>query len=1096
MDFRVLGPLEVAIEGSHVAVGQPRVEKVLATLLLEPNRVVTLSSLAAALWDGKVPSSAEQQVRNSAATLRRALVAAGAPAEVVVAGRGGYRLAIEPGCVDARRFTENIDRATLLARQGRLEEAADGARAALEIWRGDPFTGMDGRVIRAVATRLVEQRLAALEEYVEWELALGRVARVCGELRRLVDEYPLRESFVGQWMRVLYRAGRHVEALAAYRQLRRRLIDEIGVEPGPDLQRLHTAILTDDPELMLPAPGPVTLTRQVSQPVPAPSPTVGTVRPAQLPPKPTGFVGRTEHLAELDDLLPDEGHPDAHSVVISAIAGTAGVGKTALAVHWANRVRHRFPDGQLYVNLRGYDPRPPVPAAQALAHLLCGLGVAPERIPPGLEDATGMYRSMLADRRVLVLLDNAIDAEQVRPLLPGGSSSFVVVTSRQRLGGLVALDGARELLVDVLSPDEARTLLVGMLGADRVTAEPTAAAELAHLCGYLPLALRIAAANLARPRRRLAAYTAALRDGNRLAALTVTGDERATVRATFDLSYAALPAAARRLFRLVGLVPGPDITVAAAAALLGTTSQEAADAVAHLTAACLLEEHLPGRHACHDLLRAYASARAHDDCDQAERQAALARLFDYYLHTTDAAARVVYPHLVRLPVTTGSATTVFDERTPATAWLDAERANLVAAITHAAEHGPWPVAWRLADAARGSFALGMHVPDALAAATAALRAARSAGDLAGEAAARIGLATPQWLQGRAAEARDQYLRACELARRAGWEEAVAAALGNLAAIDIELGHRQRAARQLADVLEINRRLGRLAGQASNLNNLAYLHADLGNLEQAADYARQAIPLYQKTGSRSGEAFALTNLGHIAQRMGYLDQAVSHLDAAVALHRELGNRGSQADALSGVAAAHRDAGRHAEALKRATAALALADDTGYRKFRADALNVLGTVYRDLGRYERSRNHHEQALELARAIRNPYAEASALIGLAGVSTGLSRYDEAADLARQAMRISTEMAFATLRAQALTCLARVHLAAGRLAEARRDAERAVTALRNAGAHLELARTHALLAEVRERAGQPDRAREHRCRAAQLHAAATRNRPALSAQ
>ncbi|NJC82914.1 AfsR/SARP family transcriptional regulator [Planosporangium mesophilum] len=1077
MDFRVLGPLEAAVGGRVVAVGPPRVERILATLLLEPNRSVTLSNLTAALWDGNAPSSADQQVRNGAAALRRALVAAGAPVDIVVAGHGGYRLAIEPGCVDARRFTENLDRARLLARQGRLEQATDGARAALGLWRGDPFTGMDGRFIRSAATRLVEQRITALEEYVEWELALGRDERVSGELGRLVDEYPHREVFVGQWMRLLYRAGRHVEALAAYRQLRRRLVDEFGVEPGPDLQRLHTAILTGDPGLRTPAPGPVTLAR----PVPPPSPDGGTVRPAQLPPKPTGFVGRAAHLAELDGLLPDEGQPDAHAVVV-AITGSAGVGKTALAVHWASRARRRFPDGQLYVNLRGYDPRPPVPPVQALGHLLCGLGVAPERIPPGLEDAAAMYRSVLADRRVLVLLDNAADAEQVRPLLPGGSSSFVVVTSRRRLGGLVALDGARELFLEVLSPDEARTLLAGILGAERVDGEPTAAADLARLCGYLPLAVRVAAANLARPGRSLAAYTADLRDGNRLAALTVTGDERATVRATFDLSYAALPAAASRLFRLVGLVPGPDLTVAAAAALLDATTGEAAQAVAHLTAACLLEEHVPDRYTCHDLLRAYAAGRVYDDCDEAARRAALGRLFDYYLHTADAAARVVYPHLVRLPVPAGSGSAVFDERTTAVAWLDSERANLVAAISHAADHGPLPVAWLLADAARGVLALGMHVPDALAAATAALRAARAAGHLAGEAAARIGLATPQWLRGRAAEARDQYLRACELAGLAGWEEGVAAAMGNVAAIDIELGHRQQAARRLADVLEINRRLGRLAGQASNLNNLAYLHADLGDLEQAADHARQAIVLYQKTGSRSGEAFALTNLGQAEQRMGYLDEAVSHLDAAVALHRELGNRGSQADALNGLAAAHRDAGRHAEALELAGAALELADGTGYQKFRADAFNVLGTVYRELGCCQRSRDHHERALESARTIGNPYAEATALIGLAAVLTRQDRYDQAADLAREALRVSTDMGFATLRAQALTCLARVQLAVGSLAEACRDGECAVTALRGTGARLELTRTHALLAEVHERAGRPDHAAEHRRRAADL--------------
>jgi DNA-binding XRE family transcriptional regulator len=363
--------------------------------------------------------------------------------------------------------------------------------------------------------------------------------------------------------------------------------------------------------------------------------------PRQLPADVAGFTGRSPHLAELDGLLAGDGEPPV--VLISAIAGAAGVGKTALAVHWAHQVSDRFPDGQLHVNLQGYAAGPPVEPVRALAQLLQSFGLEAEKVPVEEEAAAGLYRSLLSGRRVLVVLDNARDATQVRPLLPGSPGCVVVVTSRDRLTGLVASHGAHRLLLDVLAPDEAVGLLARILGQERVDGDPAGTVELAEACGRLPLALRIAAANLAgEPERSIGSYAGALR-GDRLGGLAVEDDPEVGVRAAFDHSYAVLHPDAQRLFRLLGLVPGPEATPNAAAALAGTAPDAAARLLGRLAAAHLLEVHAPDRYSLHDLLRLYASQRAEREDSGAERQAAVRRLFDWYLHTADSAARLLYP---------------------------------------------------------------------------------------------------------------------------------------------------------------------------------------------------------------------------------------------------------------------------------------------------------------------------------------------------------------------------------------------------------------------------------------------------------------------
>ena len=589
--LRVLGPVEIESDDGQVHTLARRQERcLLAMLALNAGRTVTVDRLCDLLWDDNPPPRARRGVHAHVARIRATLARAGADAAgaELVTSRDGYLLRVDPDAVDAHRFRSLVERAggTADARQrDRL------LRDALALWRGPALhqAATSERIRQQLCADLEERRLQALEASLATGMELGRHRELVPELARLTAEHPNRERLVELHMLALYRSGRTVDALDVYTRTRTRLAEELGLDPGPALRDLQQAILRGTPALAA-----------------TPAPAAGAaVRPGQLPPDQAGFTGRSEYLDRLDELL-----ANGTAVVISAIAGTAGVGKTALAVHWAHRVRDRFPDGQLYVNLRGYAPGPAMRPIDALAGFLAALDVPPERVPADVDQATALYRTLLADRRMLVLLDNAAGADQVRPLLPGARGCLVLVTSLDRLGGLVAREGAHASTLDVLTSGEARTLLAGVIGADRVAAEPDAAAELARLCAHLPLALRIAAANLGEyPDRRIADHVDALRADDRLSALAVAGDDDTAVRAAFDLSYAALPARARLLFGRLGLVPGTDVTPAAAAALTGGTVDDVVSTVDTLVAAHLLTEAAPGRYTNHDLLRRYALLR-------------------------------------------------------------------------------------------------------------------------------------------------------------------------------------------------------------------------------------------------------------------------------------------------------------------------------------------------------------------------------------------------------------------------------------------------------------------------------------------------------
>ena len=940
-------------------------------------------------------------------------------------------------------------------------------RSALDLWRGAPLADAADDTDRArLCPDLEELRLAAHEEWLETALELGEHRALVGPLVQLVAEYPLRERPVALLMLALYRSGRKSDALAAYADLTQRLREELGLDPDAAVQQLHMAILRDD----LAPPAPFGPAGDENEPA----------RPAQLPVRAGHFVGREEHLRELDALLDPAADPTVAppAVVISAISGTAGVGKTALAVQWCHRVRDRFPDGQLFLNLRGYSTSPPLRPIEALAQFLRALGVPGPEVPADVDEAAAMFRTRLADRRVLVVLDNAHRAEQVRPLLPGSPRSLVVVTSRDGLAGLVAKEGARRLSLDVLPPDEAVALLASVIGADRISAEPAAAAGLARACAHLPLALRIAAARLLdEPGRSLESYLDLLTKG-RLSELEVVGDDQAAVRAAFTLSYTKLDLDCQRMFRLFGLVPGPDITVDAAVALFGPApAVEAAEEVTghldRLVTAHLLTEVRPGRYSCHDLLRRYADeeGEAHGDRRHAQR-----RLFDWYLHRGDAAAQILYPQMARLPVPerpAGLPEVGFADGTEAMEWLESERANLLAAVEHCAMHGPHRYGWGIADTLRGYFWMRRYAAEWHLLAENALAAARADASPGGEAAAELSLANLDWGAGRLREAVEHYQRALPLTRQAGWRLGEAAALNNIGSIYIDLGPMSEALTWLNAAVELDRELGWTEGLAVHLSNIGIVHAQLGQLEQALERFDEGNAIYHASGNRDGIAQNLNHLGLVHRDRGDLQLALDELLESVTIYREVGNRHGEVFGLSGVIDIYCLMGRAAEALAVAHEMHALVQEIGDRRGMAAALNCLGAAEFCAESYAASVRCHAESLAAAAEVGDLQGELDSAYGLTRSHARLGETPAALGYALPALDRAREAGFRINEGQLLNALAELHLAAGDAGTAAVRAEEAVAVHRDTGARFLLVAALLLLGRAATALGDHPRAR-----------------------
>jgi DNA-binding SARP family transcriptional activator/tetratricopeptide (TPR) repeat protein len=876
VEFGLLGDVEVRVDGRLVEVGHARQRCVLVVLLVEANHVVSVDALVERVWGDGAPQRARETLYSYLSRLRRAL---GLITEVdLVRQRGGYVLTVDPLVVDVHRFHH-------LVAQARAADEEDRAlvlfEQALGLWRGEPFAGLDTAWVSALRGPLERDRFAVELDCTDLRLRRGQHGWLLSELFTRAAVHPVDERVAGQLMLALYQCGRQTEALEHFQQLRVRLAEELGIDPGPGLQRRYEQILTIDPTLTAPPAAP-----PASVSVSAPRP-----MPRQLPACTPHFVGRAEELRQLTTLL-DAPTAGGGTVVITAIEGTAGIGKTALALHWAHQTGERFADGQLYVNLRGFDPtNTPVHPTEALRGFLDAFGIAPERIPTSVDARAGLYRSLLIDLRVLVVLDNARDEEQVRPLLPASPSCLVVITSRNQLEGLIAQQGARPVTLDLLAPQEARALLVHQLGPDRVSAEPHAITNLIGHCAGLPLALAIVAARAAiHPGFALRVLAKELTEEHtRLDALD-TGEATTSVRTVFSWSYQHLSPPAARIFRLLGLHPGPDIALPAVTHLTDISPHQAREALGELTRAHLLTQHTPGRYTFHDLLRAYAThlTTTHDSPEN--HHAALTRLFDHYLHTAAATMNTLHPadqhHRPPLPASAMPALPVADPTT-AQHWLNTEQANLAAIIAYTAAHGWHTHTTQLANTVLLRYLeTGVHYPHALALYTHVQHAAHHTNDHATEARALTMLGLVHWLQGRYPQATDHHQQALTISRDTGDRAGEAIALTYLGLVHGQQGRYPQATGHYQQALTICRDIGDRVVEAQILNGLGEAHHASGQLDQAYTQHTAALTLATEIGDRYERAHAHHGLAHTHHTTGNLDQARHHWQQALTLYTDL------------------------------------------------------------------------------------------------------------------------------------------------------------------------------------------------------------------
>jgi DNA-binding SARP family transcriptional activator/Tfp pilus assembly protein PilF len=963
-DIRLLGAIAVTGPAGPAGLVGGRQRSLVGMLALRAGSVLATARLVDALWPDDPPRTAVRTLHSHAARVRRALTDSGLT-DALVTREPGYLLAVPRAAVDALRFEDAVRAARHDLTTGALERAAGRLAAALALWRGDALAdGQAGGWVATEVARLDGLRLAAAEELWELRLRAGRHAEAVAELDRLLVSHPNRERLVGLLMLALYRSGSPADALDRYERLRARLADELGADPGTALQRLHTAILRGEPTLDWPAADPAAAPDRPPAPAatgpgapapnrgPAPAssphnpPAVNPPVPAQLPPPVGHFAGRAEEMRELDEWLAGPGSGPR----IAVIRGPAGIGKTAFAVQWARSVRSRFPDGQLHLDLRGHAADSGLAGSDALAQALRALGVPADRIPAELPDQVGSYRSLVNDKRILLLLDDAATADQVLPLVPTGEASLLVVTSRHDLAALPIYHAVRPVDLGVLSEPDATTLLDRVVGAGRVRSEAVAVAALVELCGRLPLALRLAAAKLAaRPRRRIGDLVDELTGQDRLDALSVEGDSRG-LRAVFATAYGALSEPAARLFRLLGLQPGTSFTVPLAAAAAGVPAELARPATGELAAAHLIEDAGAGRYRFHDLIRLYAADRARAQEPNGCRAAAVARMLDWYLAVADAVNRTLDPSRDRIvPASRFEPGTEPFQPTPAAAlsFLDGEHANLLSTVEFAAAEGHEPAAWQLCYLLAGYFESRGHWGDRVAMYRFGLAAARRLADPAVEGLMLSGLGV-----------------ACIAARR-----------------------HAEALEHLRPALALMRASGDRRGEGHAYNNIAVALGELRRFDEAIVACERALAVHTGNGHRLGMRLALNNLGCAHTRVGEIDRGVAYLERGLQLARDDRDPRLEAALRHSLGEAHRRRGDHQAALDCFARSLALRRGLGERRYEAEALTEIGLTRLDAGDPAAARDIAWQAHQLSREVGDQHLEAvaAAQLGRAYLAAG---------------------------------------------------------------------------------------------------------------
>jgi DNA-binding SARP family transcriptional activator/tetratricopeptide (TPR) repeat protein/DNA-binding XRE family transcriptional regulator len=963
----VLGPLAVHLAGEAVELGADKQRRLLALLAIQPNRPVRREEIVDVLWGADPPPSCLGLLHTYVARLRKALEPARVrqePARVITTVDGGYQLSVDEEQLDLLRFEAAERRASSAGEPGAAEQHWLDALGA---WRGPVLAGLDGFDHHPVCQALTARRSAAVLAYAELAGARGHHDDAIPHLRALVAAEPLHEIAHARLMLALAGTGRQAAALELFDDIRRRLADELGIDPGTDLRQAHEHVLRPD------------------------APDVRH-RPAQLPADVSGFTGRAPELASLEHLLPDDGT----DVRIAVVTGTAGVGKTAVAVHWAHRWRDRFPDGQLYLDLRGYGPERPVQPGDALSGFLRALGVAGAEVPAEEDQRAARFRTELDDRRLLLVLDNAGSVEQVRPLLPGSAGCSVLVTSRETLPALIARHGAHRVPLDLLTPEDAMDLLHTLLG-ERVVAERVAAEALVEYCVRLPLALRLAAElALARPAVSLAELATELADERgRLDLLDGGGDPHTEVRAVFSWSYRHLPADAARMFRLWGLHPGRTLTVDAAAALAAVELPEARRLIDLLVRAHVAEELRPGRYQLHDLLRVYAAELAGED------RAAVTRLFDHYVAAAALAMDLHVPQEKHLrPEPPPSRLPGWRPVNPQE-WLEAERHNLLAVAAHATRNG-WPEHVRLLSGILWKYLdLGGYHEDALMLHTHA-SAFADPGDKTNP-LTLIGLG--YWRVGRNREALRYLEEALDGARESGNRNTESYVLNALGLVCRALGRFTDALRYLERALELARESGDRNSEGLVLVVLGTACKGMGRYADAVRYLELALATARETGDRTSEGYVRVNLGDVLSAQGMHEAAVSSVEEGLVLFAETGTRTSEGYALGILGGALRCLGRYGEAVARLDQALAVSRETGGRINEGVALKHLGDVHRELGRYDEAARHLAEALAIARECADRGVESRVLSSLGSLACARGERAEAAGCFRDALEIATE-------------------------------------------------------------------------------------------
>ncbi|MFS8202779.1 AfsR/SARP family transcriptional regulator [Streptomyces sp. CWNU-52B] len=893
--FSVLGPLRAWRHTTELSLGPPKQRALLALLLVQTNRPVPLHQIVDALWDDSPPEHAVNVVHRHVGALRRLLepeLTERARARVLVRAAGGYRLDTADDALDLLNFRKLRDAAQEASTAGRPAQAAGLFVQALSLWHGRTAAGLPRTAqSHTVFAGVDAEYLHAARDAADAALAAGRTSEVLPLLRQAAESDPLNECLQARLVLVLAAEGLAAQALDHYQVVRSRLTSELGVDPGPELRDAQVRVLR----------GTVAPTRA---PRPAATAADGTpspgVRPAQLPADLPAFTGRRPELEWMRDLLPVEGGTPT-SVVISAIGGAPGVGKTTLALHWAHRNAQHFPDGQLYVNLRGYDPAGvALTPSTAICYFLEGLGVPAEDIPPSLDGQAALYRSLLARRRILVVLDNARSAEQVRPLLPGTPTCLTVITSREQMPGLVAANGARSLRLDILTAEESIEFMSRRLGEARVTADRQAALSIAEQCGRLPLALAIVCARAEGHRAApLADIAAELEESRDDLGVFGAGDPATDTRSVFSWSYRTLTPAAARVFRLLWMCPPHGVSPQAVASLAGLPVAQTRPVLSELTRASLWTEPVPGLYSSHELLRTFSQELSLADDSADAREEARRRLFDHYLHSARGAATQLYTHREPLPLppaAPGTQVISFTDTDRAAKWLVREMPALEAVITRDSGHGTGAHAWRMATTLELVLDRRGRREEQIELHTTALAGAQRLGETQGEAHMHrvLGFAhvrTNDHVRGAA-----HLERALELFTEMGDVPFTALTHRYLAFLANARQDHREALAQYKIACALYTRTRAYVGIASVTNEVAWTRLLLHEYEEALGDCRRAVRIAHRSGNRNIEAAAWDTMGVAHHRLGQYDEALEAFDQALAHYRALNDASLTADTL--------------------------------------------------------------------------------------------------------------------------------------------------------------------------------------------------------